>query len=538
MTPRPASLASDEAHSDDAEVSVLGSMFLDPSAADRALEWLGAEDFYHPAHGLIFNAVRVLRENGAVPDALAVRERLRETGRLEDAGGPEHLAKIVATVPTAAYLQHFARIVLEDSIRRQFADEDRDLSDTLTEALGRLDRVAKMDASTGPRLRTVRASDVEPEAVEWLWGRRIPRGKLTLLVGDPSAGKSTITCAITAAVTRGRPLPGDTDHPSPSSVLMISAEDGVSDTIRPRLDAADADTRLVHVVECVEDQRATPVHLALHDSAHLRAIKMAAEEIKPALIVIDPLSAYLGSIDSYQDSKVRAVLAPLAAIAERLDLAIVGVIHMTKSSASRAIYRALGSIAFTAAARSVLLAGAEPDQPEARALIQIKSNLGVEAEPLGYRIVSTPIPSGEAGVIEWTGETDLTADRILAPADTSPQGGPLEEAVDFLRQEIGGARVKAAEILRVARQHGISDRTLDRAKKKLGVQTVREGFGRGGSWYWMLPVERRQVWRPLGSGDAADKGQAVDGRGVIEAVSPIGRPLPGLALYADAEGEI
>jgi RecA-family ATPase len=217
-------------------------------------------------------------------------------------------------------------------------------------------------------MRTVRAIDVEPEAVDWLWYPRVPLGKLTLLAGDPGGGKSQISIAIAAAVTKGVPLPGDTAFVDPANVLIISAEDGIADTIRPRLEAAGADLTRAHILECLE-KSGQPIHLALEDPEHLLAVELAIEELDPALVVLDPASAYLGKIDSHKDAAVRGVVAPLAGLAERYHAAVLGIIHLSKSNNTvKALYRVLGSIAFTAAPRSVLLAGSEPEAEDHHAL--------------------------------------------------------------------------------------------------------------------------------------------------------------------------
>lgn len=354
---------------------------------------------------------------------------------------------------------------------------------------------AELEGRTGVRLKTIRADDVQPQAVTWLWRPRIPIGKLALLVGDPAAGKSTIATAIAAAVTQGCPLPGDTAVSGPADVLMISAEDGLADTIRPRLEAAGADLKRAHLVEFLESGGESD-HLALKKADHLAAIESRIEELRPILVVIDPLTAYLGDTDSYEDAKVRAVLAPLAKLAERRECALLAIMHLRKAGADRALHRVSGSIAFAAAARSVLLAGCEPDNPEIRALVHIKSNLAKDAPPEGYRLIGRGLPGGiEAAVVEWTGTSDLTADRILAKGE-GQGAGPREEATQFLREELAGGRVEATVIAQRADRLGIAERTLKRAKSDLRIEAIKEGFGDGSRWYWRLPAKEGHAPRP------------------------------------------
>jgi hypothetical protein len=355
-------------------------------------------------------------------------------------------------------------------------------------ALGIIEAPTSNGAEAAPGIATARLADVEPERVDWLWHPRIPRGKMTLLVGDPSAGKSTLTCAIAAAVTTGMPLPGDNASPDaggPADVLVISAEDGAADTIRPRMEAAGADLHRVHVLTGDEA-------LSLRDPEAMQDVADTIRRLTPALVVIDPLSAYLGDTDSWKDSKLRAVLTPLSRLAEGHGCAVLGIVHLNKGS-DKALYRVMGSIGFVAAARSVLLAGHEPDNPENRALVQSKSNLAREAQPEGYRIVGVTLrEDGDNAIptsrVEWTGTSDLTAERICARADES-EPSAVDEAEGFLRAELASGPVESKAVKRAAREAGLSWGSVRRAKDRLGVKAWRESHGNdgAGAWLWRLP---------------------------------------------------
>lgn len=347
-------------------------------------------------------------------------------------------------------------------------------------------------AYSATRLRTVRASDVEPEAVKWLWDRRIPLGKVTILAGDPDQGKSVVMCDIVAKVTRGKALPGDNASIGPANALIISGEDGAADTIRPRLEAADADLSRVDIMEGVTGPGGQK-QLDLKNAEHLKAIEAAIRRREYALVVIDPLFAYLGRTDSYKDAEVRAVLTPLAEIADQRDAAIVSVVHFRKSEAVRVLYKISGSVAFGAAPRSALVAGSDPDQEDSHALAHIKSNLSKKAPSIGYRLVERTIRAKDGGAIEtvaveWTGESDLTAERMVASPDAE---GPTarEEAKEFIRGMLGGGRVPAVEVLKAWKTEGHhSETTLRRAARDLNVDHPREGFGAGSTLYWELPT--------------------------------------------------
>jgi len=208
---------------------------------------------------------------------------------------------------------------------------------------------------------------VKPEPIRWLWPGRVPLGKLTLIVGDPGLGKSFLTLDLAARVSAGEPWP---DAPgaenTPGAVVLLSAEDDLADTIRPRLDAAGADVERVAALSISSLQRDLPdLEKAMHDAPGVR------------LVVIDPITAYLAGTDSHKNADVRSLLAPLAELAARHRVAVVAVSHLNKHVGGSALYRAQGSLAFTAAARAVWLVAKdkadvgrvawEPDPVEANA---------------------------------------------------------------------------------------------------------------------------------------------------------------------------
>ena len=326
-------------------------------------------------------------------------------------------------------------------------------------------------------LKVVCMADVAPEVVRWLWHPYIALGKLTIIEGDPGLGKSWLTCAIATAVTRGRGLPG-ADPFGPGAVLMLSAEDGLGDTLRPRLDALGADVSRVMAL-------AEPLTF---DAAGLLRLEAAIIARSPVLVIIDPWFAFTGAkTDIHRANECRAISAPLAAIAERHGCALLAVRHLGKSrGGGHALNAGIGSIDLVAAARSVLLVGQDPDEPSKRALVQTKNNLAAFGEAVGYTI--------EEGQFYWTGTSDLTAGRILAAASDEEERSSISEAVDFLKTALcdGGRDIKALEA--EARQAGISNATLQRAKRRLGVRSHKVGMP--GShlqkWVWELPAEGDQ----------------------------------------------
>jgi len=342
--------------------------------------------------------------------------------------------------------------------------------------LGRLIEATPIfDPSTNSELQrllqTVRMADVAPEAVEWLWKPYIPLGKMTLLEGDPGIGKSWATAALACAVSLGRGLPGDMGSSEAGNVLMLSAEDGLADTLRPRLDAVGADVSRVFAVS-------EPLTF---DEAGMLRFEEAIADRKPTLVTVDPLFAFTGGkVDIHRANECRTVMARLAAIAERHRCAIIAVRHLGKSRGmGHALNAGIGSIDLVAAARSVLLAGKDPDDETIRAITQIKSNLAPTGPAIGYAL--------RGGEFFWTGESDLTPERILSYAPGESERPALDEAVEFFRDALGAGEREISEIRTEAKQAGISESTLRRARERLGIKTRREGIpGMKQRFFWSL----------------------------------------------------
>lgn len=325
----------------------------------------------------------------------------------------------------------------------------------------------------GSELQIVCIADVISEVVRWLWFPYIALGKLTIVEGDPGLGKSWLMYALAAAVSLGRGLPG-LEVFEPGNVLILSAEDGLGDTIRPRLEVVGADMSRVFAL-------AEPLTL---DTAGLLLLEAAIIKYSPVLVIIDPVFAFTGSkADIYRPNEARAFSAPLAAIAERAGCAIAAIRHLGKSrGGGHALSAGIGSIDFTAAARSVLLVGQDPDDASKRALVQTKNNLAPCGDAIGYKI--------EAGRFYWTGPSTLTAARILSLP--SNRGGRVAgtEAIEFLREALSAGPRPSKEVMTEAKKLGITEYKLRKAKEALGIEPYKEGGefgGKGAKWIWELP---------------------------------------------------
>ena len=328
----------------------------------------------------------------------------------------------------------------------------------------------------------VRLSEVEREEVSWHWPGRTARGKITILMGDPGLGKSWLTCDLAARTTRGATWPDGGTAPC-GDVIILTAEDGLGDTVRPRVEDLGGDLSRVHVLTAIKDLEGNEYTLSL--SRDLPQLEAKIVETGAVLVTIDPFSAYLGATDSYKDADIRRVLTPLAALAERTRVVVVAVMHLTKDDKRRAVSRGLGSMAFVAASRVTLAVGRDPDDsdPNGRRIVApIKSNLSEPAPALAFRLTD--------GRFCWDEQSpaDVDVDEVLGGVH-SEERAEREDAKAFLLEALADGPVLSKDLERDAKANGIAQRTLFRAKSSLGVQAQKVGFGSDGKWYWYLSSE-------------------------------------------------
>lgn len=331
-----------------------------------------------------------------------------------------------------------------------------------------------------PTLRAAGAvfSRIAPRAVDWLWPGVLARGFCAEITGDPGVGKSLLTCEIAARVSTGRPLPGGRAT-EPAGVVIVSLEDDPAAVVRGRLEAAGADLFRVYAMtgvlttDDIERDAILP--------ADLDALRDAIAQVDATLVTIDPLLTALdGRFDTHKDADVKRALRPLTLLAADVGVALLGVRHPSKGD-KRAIHRAGGSIGITGTARVSTYLAVDPDDPERRLLLPVKSNLGARPEAWGFAIISQDgMPR-----IAWD-ETSrrLTADDVLAqePADADERSA-LSEACEWLDDFLISPK-PVREIKAEARAAGFSERTLERAKSRLGLRATKSGFGYEGQWSW------------------------------------------------------
>ena len=342
-----------------------------------------------------------------------------------------------------------------------------------------------------PELITLRLSEVEPESISWLWPGIIPMGKLSLIMGHPGQGKGLLTLDLAARMTTGQPWPGGTETRPPGSVVLLTPEDHPADTIRPRLDVAGADVSRVHVVTAVKAGGDGKQEKSFSLADDVEQLKEAIKELKDCgLIIIDPISAYFGTeMDSHKDTHVRSLMMPLVEIAAETGVAIICVSHMNKGQGP-AINRVMGSIAFTAIARTAWMLVKSPDDNEVRVLCPVKCNIAKDSVSFAFRVVEKMHPSLNLTqpAIEWLeGKIDMTADDFVALSEASDQPSKLTEAEEFLKERLSTGPELASTVPQEARSRGISERTLKRARKSLNIQSEKQNGVENGSWMWSLP---------------------------------------------------
>ena len=361
----------------------------------------------------------------------------------------------------------------------------------------------KPAASKGDRKVVFTPADkIEMMVTEWLWNKRIPLGELSLLAGREGIGKSTLAYLLAAWVTTGT-MRGSYIG-KPRSVVIVATEDSWQRTIVPRLVGAGADLSRIFRCEVIIKG---DVHGTLELPDDIRALEQQVKDNDVALILLDPLMSRLSSnLDSHKDGEVRQALEPLTEFAMRLNVAILGLIHVNKGSSADSLNLIMGSRAFPAVSRAVLFAMKDPEQ-EGKCLLGLeKSNLGPMrgVDTYAYEIVEKTVSESDTGVIttgvvNWLGDSPKSISEALElGAGGSEATSATREAADFIEDFLlsKGGSAPSAEVKKACLRAGISEGAINRGRKAAKIEMKSEGFPR--TTTWLLPEAKRVGMTPVG----------------------------------------
>jgi hypothetical protein len=325
----------------------------------------------------------------------------------------------------------------------------------------------------------VNLATVESKSIDWLWHPYIARGMISILNGDPGAGKTFINLAIAAGLSIGQ-LPDGTAT-EVTTTLYLTSENPIEQVICPRFERLGGDPRYFNVMRGGRySDNGEKYSMTLRD---VELLEQGIARTGAGFIVIDPIQSYLGAnVDMHRANETRPILDRLADLVTTTNAAMTLSRHLNKTVGGKAIYRGLGSIDITAVARTELLAGSSPDHPEEKALIHIKTNIGPFGKSLGYSI--QPVGSGDDCCFSWTSQTSITEEDILA-APSTIDANKLDCAEAWLREFLQYRSRPQKEVEDAAKKTGFSWRTIRRAEENL--QILHKKFGTANAWFWSLP---------------------------------------------------
>jgi putative DNA primase/helicase len=492
----------------DAEAALLGAVLVENAAFAAVNGRVDADHFVDPIHQRLFVGMTRLDEAGKRVTPFTLRAECDLT-----TDEMKYVGSLAANATTVINAPEYANIVRETAARRRLIaecssaidaahSESVPIDDLLRTTSAELALIRGETASESmPPVMFRRLADIDVVPIRWLWQHRVALGKIAILAGDPGLGKSQISCLFAAAVTTGGAWPDNTRAPQ-GSVIFICCEDDAADTIKPRLEAAGADCEKILMYDWTSDRDGSRQHFDV--GQHIEALSALVREIGDVrLIVIDPISAYMGGADSHVVADVRHALAPLQAMAGELGPAILMVSHLNKGGgAGGAMNRVSGSGAFVAVARSAWLVAKDPqDESERRRILTpLKNNLGDDQTGFAYRLEGWA--SGDITSSRVVFDPDPVAvsaeDLLQRQSGSGEDGSALAEACDFLRDELTDGSKPSKQIEAAARDAGVSGASLKRARKQLGVKAKKDENGR---WQLELPHRGNQ------GGQGVEEGQ-------------------------------
>lgn len=466
----------------EAEASTLGALLAESSVVEPIFKMLLSRDFYHEAHARICAAMLNLHARERPLDLVTVGEELQRLKVFETVGGIDYLRSLMENTPNPLDGPSYALIVKEKSNLRRIIQHCQegirsatagDVSTWKSTGLPEITKCASpVQATTTENL--IKASDVVRTEIDWIWDDRIAAKSITIIEGDPGIGKSTVCKALVTAITFGHGLPGQGAY-EPRNVLLLTAEEDAGSKVCPDLEGMGADMERVflHKFDNAE---------LLFTESGLETIEHYIQETQPRLVVLDPMTSFLDPrMDIHRSNEVRGVLSRITRMASKYDLGFLFAYHMNKGSGTKAIYRGLGSIDFIAASRNAFLVGLDPATKQ-RALVHIKSNFNGLTPSIAYNY------SPKSCDFEWMASPCALTEEDLLDQGEAGTGPLIEEAKKFIQEFLADGPVIAKEILKSAREHGIPERIMKRAKKGVAnsVGVYIPGLKGVQTWKWIL----------------------------------------------------
>ncbi|MBA7627799.1 DNA primase [subsurface metagenome] len=409
---------------------------------------------------------------------------------LYDVGAEKHVKKHATTLKKAYPKMHvgIASVPMDkkgsditDYLVTQEGEKSKQMA--LLDVLDKSKVLVKKKEAPDIEIIHMALDKVDPRPVEWLWPNRIPLGKLTLLCGDPGTGKSYLSIWMASHVTTGAPWPDlPLEKITKGVVLAMTAEDGLADTVRIRAGLMGADLKRLIMLEGVRTSKNENEFIDL--TRHLPVVESFIKKQNDLrLVIIDVITDYLGAIKLGDPVATRTALIPLAKLAEKYNFALLGITHMNKDEAKRAIYRVTGSISYVAVARAAWLVSRDEDDPDRRRrfLTPLKMNLAPDPDSLAFSV-------SDRGVTFEDAPAATTASEQLADKETQDEYSQFKYAEEFLSTMLKGEPMLATDIIKEAKNVGIGERTLKKVKSRLSIESLKKGH----IWYWGFPLDLYQ----------------------------------------------
>lgn len=492
-------------HSLEAEQAVLGGILFDNTVWPLVQEQLSSKDFYRREHQVLFDLISKKLEQGDCIDALSLSNEVKTRPELKEINGEIYVFELLRQTYSVANILTYVGIVKEHAQKRQFKEilnylnehsKESDVKTLVKQAYQELEQLSCLPLPLHQDILYKKFMDIKPQAIDWLWPYQIARGKVSIIAGNPGLGKSQLTAFIAATVSSGGVWPVEQTKCNVGGVIFLSAEDDPADTIRPRLEAVGANLSKVYIIELVKNKKqGKETKRGFNLKTDLPDLEKLLKELSDiALIVIDPITAYLGQTDSYNNAEVRGLLTPLSELAAKYNVAIVAVSHLNKNSSQDPLLRVAGSLAFVAAARTAFVVTHDPNDKKRRFLFPIKNNIAEDKKGFAFSIQSCELKDSHISTSKVVWEKEMVSEDVLnfmKSSDDPEEQSALKEAADFLADLLKDCSMSVKKIKSLSHQSGHSWITVRRAKEKLGIVHKKEPFR--GDWIWRLSNTENQV---------------------------------------------